>query len=87
MGIESELGMELSMYKSMKSRVFVELKNPKRQTFIAQVKGFIFIVDQEDQVEFERLEDTIFPTDTELDKAMIFVTTIENIYKVERIKV
>ncbi len=86
MGIESELGMELSMYRSMKSKVLVELKTAKAKPFIAQVKGFIYSVGEEDQVEFERLENTVFPTDTGTEKLKTFVTTIQNIKKVERIK-
>jgi hypothetical protein len=65
MGIETELGMELSMYKSMKSKVLVELKTPKEKTFIVQAKGFIYIVGEEDQVEFDWITDSVFPTNTE----------------------
>lgn len=85
-GIESEIGMELSMYRTMKSKVLVELRVPKGQTFTAQVNGFIYTIDEEDQVEFERLVDTVFPMDTDTEKSKTFVTTIRNIKKIERIK-
>lgn len=86
MGIESGLGMELSMYKSMKSKICIELKAPQEKKFIACVKGFIYKVGEEDMVEFERLEDTVFPTDTATEKPTVFVTLIKDIKKVERIK-
>lgn len=86
MGIESELGMELSIYRTMKSKILVELKSSKFKPFIAQVKEFIYEVDEDDKVVFERLEETIFPTDTSEEQSQTYVTAIKNIKELVRVK-
>ncbi|MDI1255444.1 MAG: hypothetical protein PSV16_05025 [Flavobacterium sp.] len=85
MRLDSELGMELSMYRTMKSKVLVELKSSKHKPFTAKVKDFVF-GEEETSVEFIRLDDTVFPDEKEGNKSDSYITEMKNIKSVERIR-
>ncbi len=85
MSIDSTLGRRLSMFISMESNITVEMKSSKYKPFICKAKEFVF-GEEETRVEFTRLIDTVFPTDTETEKPATYVTMIKDIKKVERIK-
>lgn len=83
--LRSEVGMDLSIYRSLKTKVVVELKSAKYAPFICQVKGFLYDED-ETQVEFTRVDETIFPEDTEAEKQETYVTFVKHVKRVEEAK-
>lgn len=84
MGIESEIGKSLSLFKTFDIKVKIVLKSKKIDPFIARVKDFNFKED-DDRVIFKRCEETIFPTDTEEKKESSYMIYIKNIKSVEKI--
>lgn len=85
MSVTSPLGMRLSMFMTMKSKIIVELKSLENRPFICQAKDFVF-GEEETRVEFTRLEETVFPTDADGNKSDSFIVYMIDINHVERIR-
>lgn len=83
--LRTEIGMDLSIYRSLKSTVRIELKYPESVSFVCQVKGFLYEA-EDTQVEFTRVAETFFPNDTNENKEDTYITFIKDVKKVEEVK-
>jgi hypothetical protein len=80
------MGSRLSLYRTLGTAIQVELKSAKQVRFKATVQEFITHGEDTTKVVFARVADTVFPTDTEYDRADTYVAYIKDVKEIESVR-